>query len=98
MSSCKKYLILLSDYLENELAQEDRQILEKHFHDCPNCRNFFDSFRSSVELVQYLETEPCPPDVATRLDRAVMEKLKQKQTQEEAPASSSENQGEEEEA
>lgn len=78
--NCKDYVFLISDYIENELKHEDRVLLEEHFHDCDNCRSFFQSFKSSIELVEYLKTEQCPPEVVTRLDRLMVEKIRQKKS------------------
>ena len=76
--SCQDYLHLLSEYVDQDIAESDRELLERHFEDCDNCRNFFRSFRTSIDLVKYLEAKPCPPDVQKRLSQALIEKLKKK--------------------
>ncbi len=75
---CQAYVSLMSDYLNRELAPEDRELWEKHFQDCPPCHSFFESFKTSVELLEYLRRETCPKAVAERLDRLIHEKAKEK--------------------
>ncbi len=74
---CKAYLELMSDYLDQELTDEDRSLWEKHFQDCPPCHSFFESFKSSVELLEFMRRDACPKQVAERLERLVLEKARE---------------------
>lgn len=75
---CDDYVNLMSDYVDRELPADDRKLWEKHFEDCPPCRDFFQSFRSSVELVEFMRTEKCPEAVAKRLESLIVEKARAK--------------------
>ena len=72
--SCQQFVDMMTEYMEEDLTQEDKAIWERHFSDCPNCNSFFNSFKSSVDLVQHLQEEACPQEIASRLERIVSEK------------------------
>ena len=75
---CGQYVDLMSEYMDKELSTEDRQLWEKHFQDCPPCQTFFQSFRSSVELLNFIRKDGCPTAVAERLEKLVLEKAREK--------------------
>ena len=75
---CSEYVELMSEYLDRELSAEDCRLWESHFQDCPPCKTFFESFRSSVELLDYMRRDECPQAVAERLERLVQEKAREK--------------------
>ncbi len=65
---CSRYIELITDYLENDLSAEEKSLWEKHFSDCPECKNFFESFKSSLEAVEFLAANCCPRHVKQRLE------------------------------
>jgi anti-sigma factor RsiW len=72
---CENYVDLMTEYLEGDLSPHDRDAWEKHFADCPPCKDFFASFRSSLELVTYLRARPAPQPVRDRLHRVISDRL-----------------------
>lgn len=72
---CENYVNLMSDYIEGDLSPSEREIFDQHFEGCQNCRDFFRSFKSSLELVTYLKEQPCPAEVKNRLDQIIKMKL-----------------------
>jgi len=78
MNCCEKYIPLMSDYIDGDLTLEEKKVIDTHFHDCEKCRNFFHSFKNSIQLIEYLEINSCPPEVKDRLDQILSSKIKQK--------------------
>lgn len=72
---CSKYVDLMTEYMEGDLSTPDQGLWEKHFNGCPNCNDFFRSFKSSIELVDYVKTEGCPDPVRRRLEKVLQERL-----------------------
>jgi predicted anti-sigma-YlaC factor YlaD len=72
---CEKYIELMTDYMEGDLAAPDQDLWEKHFNDCGNCKDFFRSFESSLELIHFIKTRGCPLPVRQRLEKVLRERL-----------------------
>ena len=49
-ATCETLVRLLSDYVDQELSEEDVRRLEEHLADCPPCEVFLNTFRKSVDL------------------------------------------------
>ena len=75
---CQKYIALMSEYLEGEMKPDIRSLWEKHFDSCGECHDFFHSFKSSVELINYLKKEKCPDKIKARLEHMIVEMAEQK--------------------
>lgn len=71
--NCREYVDLMTDYLEGELSQQKKDLWEKHFGDCPDCKRFFESFQSSLDIVEFLQTNTCPVSIKNRLEAIVVE-------------------------
>ena len=63
----------MTDYLEDDLSGQEKSLWEKHFGDCPECKQFFESFQSSLDIVEFLQTNSCPVSVKKRLEAIVVE-------------------------
>lgn len=72
---CQEVVELVLSYLEDTLAPGERQILEAHIADCPNCLRFLKSYRETVALGQQLREEAIPPDVRERLETFLRSRL-----------------------
>ena len=75
---CPDYLNLITDYMENDLSSDKRALWEKHFSDCPPCREFFESFQSSLEMVEFLQANSCPTKVKERLEMILVDTAREK--------------------
>jgi hypothetical protein len=73
--NCEECVRLMSDFLDGSLSLADTGLWEKHMGHCPSCVKFFHSFKSSVELVSYLEEQSCPTEVEKALQRIIEEKI-----------------------
>ncbi len=76
--NCLDYIEMLSDYLEEDIDGENRNNLEKHIHECEECRKFFNSFKSSVDLYHNMQTKQCPPALEEKLRNLFAEKIQMK--------------------
>jgi anti-sigma factor (TIGR02949 family) len=71
--SCSQVLERLSDYLDSELAVEDRARLEEHLRGCDGCARFGGEFRATVRALRaHLgREERLPTGFRERLRRAL---------------------------
>jgi hypothetical protein len=68
---CRGVVDLVLAYLEGTLDLSERQALEAHIADCPNCWRFLQTYRETVSLGQRLREEAIPMDVRERLETFV---------------------------
>ena len=64
---CKKDFERLSEYLDGELDEEMCRKMERHFHECPECRECVESMRKTVQLCREFAVEEIPLDARERL-------------------------------
>ena len=65
---CKEFLENISDYVDGELAQELRIVIEQHMGECENCRIVVDTLQRTIEIVHLTSgDEEMPEDVHKRL-------------------------------
>ncbi len=76
MMNCKEVVDLLSDYLANELTEEDVAGIRAHLSGCPNCTAFLNSLKTTVALTHNLEPEDIPPEVVDRLQSFLRSKTR----------------------
>ena len=70
--ACSEVLALLSDYVDGELAAEDRGRVEAHVRACDNCERFGGAFAAVVRgLRRGLEADEPPPGLGERLLRGL---------------------------
>ncbi|MBI3328562.1 MAG: zf-HC2 domain-containing protein [Nitrospinae bacterium] len=75
MLRCQDVVDLVLSYLEDTLDPGERQILEAHIADCPNCLRFLKTYRETVALGQQLREEAIPSDVRERLETFLRSRL-----------------------
>ena len=80
MLTCKDFLNELTDYLDECLDAESRTNLERHITECPNCWVIADTTRKTIQIYKGMDPYPIPPDVETRLMKALEKKMAEKQT------------------
>jgi len=64
---CKKDYERLSEYLDGELDDEACREIERHFRQCPECRECVDSMRKTIQLCKEAATEEIPIRARERL-------------------------------
>lgn len=75
MFNCDEVIQLLTDYVDAELDEESRQLLDRHFGACPNCDNFLKSFRATIEMTGTFRCDDIPEEVSNRLQTFLTEQL-----------------------
>ena len=80
MLTCKDFLNELTDYLDECLDAESRTNLERHITECPNCWVIADTTRKTIQIYKGMDPYPIPPDVETRLMKALEKKMAEKRT------------------
>lgn len=76
MTNCKEVVDLLSDYLANELPEEDVAGIRAHLRGCRNCTTFFDSLKTTVRLTHHVNADDIPPEVVDRLQAFLRSKTR----------------------
>jgi hypothetical protein len=77
--TCKQFLDELSDFLDESVAGELREQLEKHLAECPNCWVVCDTTKKTVEIFKGLDPTPVPENVHDRLISAISNKCCKKE-------------------
>lgn len=76
MFTCQEVIQALTDYLESDMAAEEKAVFEQHMTDCGPCRHFLNTYETSSQLARHaLETENIPPEVQTRVRNFLKAKL-----------------------
>jgi anti-sigma factor RsiW len=65
--TCRELVELVTDYLEDALAPEDRLRFELHLATCPGCLAYLDQMRATVRVVGALSEDSLDPAVRRRL-------------------------------
>ena len=73
MNPCKKIILEVSNYLDNEMDAALRQELEEHMGCCPECRIIIDTTRQTIQVFRGCEPYPLPQSLHNRLQQAIRE-------------------------
>ncbi|MBI4465208.1 MAG: zf-HC2 domain-containing protein [Acidobacteria bacterium] len=71
MSSCRKLLSEVSNYLNGEVDAETRKELETHAAKCPKCWVVIDTTRKTIQIFQECEPYPIPETLQEKLQQAL---------------------------
>ncbi len=77
MLTCKEFLQELNEFLDETADLELRARLNAHVTQCPNCFVIFDTTKRTLRVYKGLEPQDIPPDVRTRLMRAIEKRCRQ---------------------
>jgi len=77
MLDCKDVVARMGDYIDQELPLTQRDAVDNHLDECPECTAFFASYNHVVQSAAELREpeRPLPVDVQNRLRRALNERL-----------------------
>ena len=64
---CQELVEVITDYLENALADRDRHRFEAHLAECDACRDYLEQFRQTIALAGRVELERVPPRMREEL-------------------------------
>jgi anti-sigma factor (TIGR02949 family) len=72
---CGDLLERLSRYIDGELPQADREVIEQHLHGCPECEQVLHSLEHTKDLCRAEGRPELPPEVRRRALARVHELL-----------------------
>lgn len=75
--TCEEIIALLHDYCEHTLDARTTAIVERHFHDCPDCEAVVETYETLIHLVGELACDDIPEEVQIRLRAALEERRHQ---------------------
>ncbi len=75
MLTCKQFLHELNDYLEETLDPTQRETLQKHVDECPNCWVVCDTTAKTLKVFKGFDAQPVPKDIQSRLMEAIKKKM-----------------------
>lgn len=72
--SCRELIDFLSDYLEDELPDEQRLRFEEHLSVCPDCVRYLDGYRTTASLASraFDPDGPLPESVPEELIAGIL--------------------------
>jgi len=73
--NCKKAINQISNYLDGELDEGLREMLQTHLTNCNHCHAVFDTTRKTIELYCDGRLFSLPEEVRARLHDALRRKL-----------------------
>jgi len=65
--ACRELVEVLTEYLEGTLSQEDRRRLEAHLAECPNCVDYVEQFRQTIDALGAMSPETIAPEAREEL-------------------------------
>lgn len=71
MPSCQLVADTLSDYLEEQLSDADRILLEEHLHACGLCMVYLDQFRTVYRAAGQVDCSELPDDFEQVMGRVI---------------------------
>jgi anti-sigma factor RsiW len=73
MMTCRELAELLIDFLDGELPEERRRLLETHLALCGPCMIYLETYKETIRLTRCLPDVPPPPELLQRLKAALCE-------------------------
>lgn len=74
--TCKQFLALLDDLIDDTVASEARAELETHLHGCGHCEVVFNTTKKTIEIYRSHELYDLPTGLRDRLHSAIMARCK----------------------
>ena len=74
--TCKQIADLMADYLSDKLRPTVKQEFAKHLSICPDCVNFVNSYKKTVQSMATLRAEEIPPQVRDNILGFLRKKLR----------------------
>jgi anti-sigma factor RsiW len=71
--NCQDLVELVTEYLEDALAPEDRAAVEAHLADCDGCTAYLEQMRTTIRLTGALTEEQVPREAREPLLRVFRE-------------------------
>jgi hypothetical protein len=77
MMECAKFLSQLSAYLDGELEEEEKRLVEEHLAMCESCATRFNELKTTVNFLRKTEEIEIPVKFQRRISEAVRAEIRQ---------------------
>jgi hypothetical protein len=77
MMKCAKFLNQLSAYLDGELEEEEKRLVEEHLARCKSCATRFNELKTTVSFLRETEEIEIPVKFQKRISEAVKAEIRQ---------------------
>jgi anti-sigma factor RsiW len=74
--TCKEFLALLDDLIDDSVSDETRAQLRAHLSGCEHCKVTLDTTRKTIEIYRSHEVYDLPDGLRERLHAAIMARCK----------------------
>ena len=74
--TCKEFLALLDDLIDDTVTPEMRAELQKHLGRCSHCEVIFNTTKKTIEIYRSHEIYDLPAGLQERLHAAIMARCK----------------------
>jgi anti-sigma factor RsiW len=68
--TCREVVEIITDYIEDALAEHDRRRVEAHLETCVGCTNYLEQMRETIRVTGMLTEEQIPEDQKQQLLQA----------------------------
>jgi len=69
--TCEEVVAVLHDYFEGTLDPKTRALIDRHFEDCPDCKEFCRQYAEIIKLGGELRCDDIPEEVKIRVRAAL---------------------------
>jgi predicted anti-sigma-YlaC factor YlaD len=65
--ACQELVEIVTDYLEDALPDEKRELFEAHLQECEGCRRYLDQMRTTIHLAGRVREKALDPNAKDQL-------------------------------
>ena len=73
---CREFFALLSDYIDQELAEDLCRQVGAHLEGCPACAAFVRTFARTTQMLKQLPAPTLPETVAAEVHRLIRQRTR----------------------
>ena len=73
---CQETYRLITEYVERDLGQKERDLFERHVDNCSNCKAFFRTYQKTRDLVETLLCDQLPEELTDEINKVVTSAIK----------------------
>ncbi len=77
--TCRELVELLCEFIDGELPEEKRCLVEQHLGACPPCVVYLETYQLTIRISRKLPSQPPPPQLLERLRAAAAEMQREQQ-------------------
>jgi anti-sigma factor RsiW len=65
--NCRELADAITEYIDDELTPQDRQLIDRHLGMCGGCKNYLEQMEATVATVASLRGSSPPPETKQKL-------------------------------